>query len=614
MTLDPSWPTTPSAARPPKADLEYPEEVKAALADPTKRIAHYAILGELGRGGMGVVYRGYDTKLRRSVAVKMILDPTRAGTDVVQRLSIEASAAARIEHPNIVRVHEVGEHEGKPFIVMELIRGRSFEAELRQGKTTPERAAEVLRDVARALDQAHQAGIIHRDVKPENILVDEQGKPHLMDFGLARESTTTERLTVAGSVLGTPGYMSPEQAGGVLEAQGPLTDVYGLGAVLYRALAGRPVFEGASLNAILVKILQQSPEPLTRIDPSVPRDLETIALRCLAKESERRYASAGAVADELDRFLRHEPIVARPIGGLERLGLWVRRNRALAVALGLVGVALAAALAIGLYSVKTRAADARAIEKLELIRSGGEKKAAGDQDGAIAAFTSAIALDPQDAAVYSSRAALYQARRSWDLAIADVRSITAIVPRDPHAWAFLGDLERQKSDWKEAVSAYDRAVALDPLLVAARRWRGFAKLQEGDADGALDDLGKAAELEPRSALTFIYMGDAHVKKKDDAAAKSDFTQAIDLDPRNPDPWYRRGNALMRAKAWAFAISDFSRAIELRRFPVYFRERGHAYRAKGEKEKAIEDLEEYLKLAPKAVDAKRIHSDLAALRK
>jgi tetratricopeptide (TPR) repeat protein len=144
--------------------------------------------------------------------------------------------------------------------------------------------------------------------------------------------------------------------------------------------------------------------------------------------------------------------------------------------------------------------------------------------------------------------------------------------------------------------------------------RGFSRFQENDLDAALEDLKKAAELEPRTAVTFIYMGDAHVKKKDDAAAKADFTQAIDLDPANPDPWYRRGNALMRAKAWGFAVSDFTRAIELRRVPVYFRERGHAYRGKGDKEKALEDLEEYLRLAPRAADARRIHADIAALRK
>ena len=300
-------------------------------------IGRYAVSAELGRGGMGIVYRGRDRELKRDVAIKLVLDPTRVGEDELRRFRREASAAARLKHPGIVAVHEVGEDEGRPFLVLELVEGRNLEELLRAEQVDHRRAAELVRGVAEALAHAHAQGVVHRDVKPENVLVDASGRPRLTDFGLARDVVASAALTVSGQVMGTPAYMAPEQARGDARAHGPGTDVYALGGLLYRALAGRPPFAAPSLEALLAQVLTAEPCPPRRLDPAIPIDLETIALRCLEKEPARRYGTAGEVAEELGRWLEARPIVARPVGRAGRALRWARRDPLRA---GLVGLVL----------------------------------------------------------------------------------------------------------------------------------------------------------------------------------------------------------------------------------------------------------------------------------
>ena len=326
--------------------IEPPPSTHPAVTPPSdtgQKIGRYSIVDELGRGGMGVVYRAYDSALKRIVALKMILDPTRAGPELIERFRKEASAVARLHDPRIVSVYEVGEHEGKPYLVMELIAGRSFEQHLRREHPGPRRVAEIVREVALALEHAHENGIVHRDVKPDNILVDEAGHAHLMDFGLAQDLSATARLTVTGQVLGTPAYMSPEQASGDPGRLGPSCDVYALGAVLYRALLDRLPFTATTPQALIQKVISEEPTQPRKLDPRIHRDLETITLRCLAKEPARRYARASLVAEELRRFLDGESIIARPVGRAERTWLWVRRNRKLSAVLAMLAVTLAGA-------------------------------------------------------------------------------------------------------------------------------------------------------------------------------------------------------------------------------------------------------------------------------
>jgi predicted Ser/Thr protein kinase len=281
-------------------------------------VAGYEFLGVLGRGGMGVVYRARQTRLNRLVAVKMIQPEVYAGPAERARFRTEAEAAAGLQHANIVQVYEVGDHDGRPFLALEYVDGGSL-ADRLDGTPLPARAAaELVETLARAIHAAHERGVIHRDLKPANVLLTADGTPKVADFGLAKRLEGEAGQTRTGAVLGTPNYMAPEQAAGRVKEVGPATDVYGLGAILYECLTGRPPFQGTTLLETLEQVRSQAPVPPRLLQPRVPCDLETVCLKCLEKDPHRRYASARELADELRRYLNGEPIRARSFNLLER--------------------------------------------------------------------------------------------------------------------------------------------------------------------------------------------------------------------------------------------------------------------------------------------------------
>jgi tetratricopeptide (TPR) repeat protein len=294
----------------------------------------YELEGEIARGGMGVVYRARQISLNRLVALKVLPGGPLANNDDLRRFHMEAAAIAVLDHPNIVPIYEVGEHEGLSYFAMKLIDGASLAQGLPASVADPRAAAQLLATVARAVYHAHQRGVLHRDLKPSNIVIDAQGQPHVTDFGLAKRVEGNSELTQSGAILGTPSYMAPEQASGNRKAITTATDVYGLGAVLYALLTGKPPFRGDTVLETLDQVRQQSPEPPSGVGRDVDRDLETICLKCLEKEPARRYGSALELAEDLERWLRGEPIAARPAGRLGRAWRWCRRNPALAVLAG----------------------------------------------------------------------------------------------------------------------------------------------------------------------------------------------------------------------------------------------------------------------------------------
>jgi WD40 repeat protein/Flp pilus assembly protein TadD len=292
----------------------------------------YEILEELGRGGMGVVYQALQVKLNRLVALKMILAGPHAGTDALARFRSEAEAVARLRHPNIVQIYEVGEAEGRPFFSLELAEGGSLAQRL-DGTPFPARqAAELVETLARAMHSAHRRGIIHRDLKPANVLFTAEGMPRITDFGLAKQLEGEPGVlapggqTQSGAILGTPSYMAPEQAAGRSKAIGPAADIYALGTILYELLTGRPPFKGETPLDTLMAVMHHEPVPPSRLQARVPRDLETICLKCLHKEPPRRYASAEDLAEDLRCFRAGEPIHARAVGWAEKLWRWCCRN------------------------------------------------------------------------------------------------------------------------------------------------------------------------------------------------------------------------------------------------------------------------------------------------
>jgi formylglycine-generating enzyme required for sulfatase activity/tRNA A-37 threonylcarbamoyl transferase component Bud32 len=384
-TPDPNSPTNPPVPSPePVATTDLPPPSSAADPNATRThfaesresigptddprlgsvfpvIPGYLIEGELGRGGMGVVYRARQADLHRPVAIKMILGGKYTDSVAQARFLVEAEVIAAIQSPHIVQVHEFGRHDDQPYFVLEFVGGGSLAGKLKAaGRFSPRDAAVMVAKLAEGMAAAHQKGVVHRDLKPANVLLTESGEPKVTDFGLAKVGQSD--ITATGAVMGTPSYMSPEQAAGRTKEVGTPTDVYALGAILYELLTGRPPFVGDSAMATIQQVLTREPEGPRAIEAKVPRDLETICLKCLQKDAPKRYATAVELASELRAFLDGRPIVARPVGLPERTWKWVRRNpgRAAAVAAGIL-VLVAAAVATNEVR-KQQAADRLAAE------------------------------------------------------------------------------------------------------------------------------------------------------------------------------------------------------------------------------------------------------------
>jgi hypothetical protein len=360
-TLDPDRGPGATASSP-QASTEPGVKVDRAAADATtakgtatplsggarvRYFGDYVIHRELGRGGMGVVYEARQVSLNRPVALKMIKAGVLADDAELRRFQNEAESVAMLDHVGIVPVYEVGNHEGQMYFSMKLVPGGNLAGRLAAYRDDPRAAAALVAEAAEAVHHAHTRGILHRDLKPANILVDEHGHPHVTDFGLAKRVSADVEMTTSGAILGTPAYLAPEQAAGRRGAITTATDVYGLGSILYALLTGRAPFGGGSVIDILQAVKERPPEPLRKRSAKVPRDLETICLKCLEKDPQRRYPGAQALADDLRAWLAARPIAARPVGPAARAWLWCRRRPAVAALTAGLIVALILGIAAG---------------------------------------------------------------------------------------------------------------------------------------------------------------------------------------------------------------------------------------------------------------------------
>jgi tetratricopeptide (TPR) repeat protein len=549
-----------------------PPTPRAAPPAPLPSVPGYEILEELGRGGMGIVYKARQTSLKRLVALKMILAGPHAGPEALARFRAEAEAAARLQHPNIVQIYEVGEHDGRPFLALEIVEGGSLDRAL-AGTPLPARpAAEMVQTLARAMHAAHQVGIIHRDLKPANVLLGGDRQPKISDFGLAKHLDSDVSRTQSGAVLGTPSYMAPEQAAGKGkgEAVGPAVDTYALGAILYELLTGRPPFRAATVLATLEQVRSREPVAPSRLQPGLPRDLQTICLKCLHKEPARRYASALEMAEDLGRFLRAEPIRARPVAWHERLAKWTRRKPALAALIAVTVLSLVGAVCGGLvYNARLRAtaeraqqqrqrADARyqaarqalyrmlgRLEELQLAQVPRFRELERAQfEDALAFYQEVLQgedLDPVilgDAAVAYERLATSEQilgqgkeaeenyRRAVELRLrlpAEVRDAPDQQDRLAGCYNNLGLMTGGTGRWDEAERYYREALGISERLASAlpkeQRWQsGISQCEHNLGDMYLHS-GRSAEAEPHynravainTALLREHPDDEHVQ-------------------------------------------------------------------------------------------------------
>lgn len=500
--------TPPTRPMPSDRDISVPRQ---ALLE----VEGYELLGVLGRGGAGVVYKARQLALDRLVALKVLATGAHAGPDELARFRSEAEAVARLQHPHIVQIYDVGDTSGRPYLALEFMAGGSLADKLADKPQPPREAAEMVRTLARAVHHAHLNHILHRDLKPGNVLLAADGTPKVADFGLAKrldlDTVAQARLTPTGAIVGTPSYMAPEQASGVAKHLGPSVDIYALGAILYEMLTGRPPFLGETLTDTLYQVLDMEPIAPRRLNPVVPRDLETICLRCLQKRPASRYASAAALADDLERFLDGRPILARPVGRIERAIKWARRRPAQAMLLAVSTLALLlGAAGVAWHQIElqdknvalTKALDAKEEQRrrnVQLLRLSLEKQSdygsyLDDQ------------LEPLPR-LTRMRKELLQKRMQFLQPFIDQE------PNDPEmrqtqalAYLLMGQIQERLGETRQAEAAYQTAIQrlegpADEMTpagqqVLARLYVQYGKLQRnrGDYEAAADLLERGQRL------------------------------------------------------------------------------------------------------------------------
>jgi tetratricopeptide (TPR) repeat protein/tRNA A-37 threonylcarbamoyl transferase component Bud32 len=473
----------------------------------------YEVLEELGRGGMGVVYKARQIGLQRIVALKMILHGAHAGLDERARFLKEAETIAGVKHANIVQVHEFGTHDGLPFFSLEFCQGGNLSSHLRGTPLPAEKAAQLVRTLAQAVHVAHQAGVIHRDLKPGNVLLDADGTPKVADFGLAKvaqlaadpEAEDDFGRTPSGAIVGTPSYMAPEQAAGKSREVGPAADVYALGAILYECLVGRPPFKAATEVETVLQVISDEPVHPRQINGRLPRDVETICLKCLHKHPARRYASAQELADDLGRFLAGEPIAARPVGAWEKGRKWARRRPAAAGLLAAV-VALVLVSVVGSLALWQRSEQARRADNAE--------------------------AEAREAEAEKWRKTLKEYHARADVLLGELRLLRGASGQDVVARVFglIGDVARLRSEAEQALEEASEVAGVSPedernrwderatvLRQEATRWllavrldrQRIVPLPEGPEPKAIPavalhpDLKQIAVLYPGSTTVFL---------------------------------------------------------------------------------------------------------------
>ncbi len=566
-----------------------------------REFGKYTLLGEIARGGMGIVFRAHQTDPKRNVALKVLRsdDPQQG-----ERFLREVELAARLVHPSILPVFEVGEEDGHRFFTMELIEGKPLDSWLAEDVPPMSRKVEVLRDVARAVQHAHEQKVVHRDVKPSNILVDREGHAWVTDFGIAREMDVPSTLTGTGLAVGTPCYMSPEQALGDPARIDARCDVYGLGAVLYEALTGRPPFSGKTEVEIIEKVLHEDLTPPRDVAPEVPLDLERIVLKAMDKEPEVRYASAAEFADDLQRFLRGEPVLADPGGPLYRRWRRLKKNKPLAAALVVFAVLVVVGEVIFLTQYDRLHDEKAAIAQREAqraeARNAYERGLLARGKAAVEAFTAAITADPSFTEALFERGKARIATGEYDKAVADLSQAISQQAEMAYAYYWRGVIRQDYFDRpEEARQDFEQAARLDPESDLGLLAQGALLEAQGKPAEAEERYSQAIERAPKSALGYQRRAKVRIGlgKIDDAV--TDSRHALQIDPASAPALHNLAVALSQHGKFDEAIEALTKAIALNpRNPLHYHSRGVAKHQKKEFKAAIQDYSHAIALDPR----------------
>jgi serine/threonine protein kinase/tetratricopeptide (TPR) repeat protein len=585
--------TTPALAT--IHDTKTPSDL--ALVGKFPQLPGYEILEELGRGGMGVVYLARQLTLNRLVAIKMVLGGGSAGAEQLARFQAEGQAVAALQHPNIVQIHEVGQHDSLPYFSLEFVDGGSLDKTLKGQPQPPLAAAKLTETLARAMQRAHDQSIVHRDLKPANILLTQDGTPKITDFGLAKQLNSDSTHTKSGVLLGTPSYVAPEQARGDVKEVGPAADIYSLGAILYELMVGRPPFLGTTYLDTVMQVLRDDPVAPTRLVPQIPIDLETICLKCLQKDPARRYRSADELAEDCRRFQLGEPILSRPISQLERMVSWSRRNPRMASLIATV-VALLVLVVVGslaaAYMINGERQEAllaqRTAETAEQTARKAEEAAKLSEQAAISSAeeakrNAAAALKQSQLSLTTLQLLVDKVQRQLDqvpgmqdlkksllqTAVEGLDKVAANYENSPSVEATrlaahyqMGNLFRQMGASLQAVREFERAYEVaqrradaEPQNAASQENLTLVLLTLGDVELDLSRNLSAASLHYREAQRIL-----------EALQQRPPEQLANVNPlvtrqRLAEVHMRIGTTHLRLGVPAKALESYQRALELR---------------------------------------------------
>lgn len=563
------------------------------LGGNTRQFGRYQIREQIGQGGMGKVYRAYEPSLKREVALKTAL---KGGDNMLaKRFVKEVETMAKLSHPNIVKIFDVGNVNNIPYYAMEFVAGQSLSQLLKQERMDVQRAAEILRKVALAVHHANSKGILHRDIKPSNIMLDSLDEPKIMDFGLALDVNNSVRLSQTGVVVGTPAYMSPEQVQGKKRQMDERSDVYSLGAVFYEMLTGQPPFQGGSTQKIFERILTQEPTLPSRVQPGLPKSIEKICLKAMAKEKEWRYRNAEELAADLDRFLSLQEVLATSPGLHRKMARWCKRNPVVAGAICLVlGIGFTFALLPESTSEYTPQQTENSSEPHWQNKPISHHDTDRNSPDAEKAEKSELPDQPLDKEEPHVEAAAPQGQ---PLQGADAEKL-----KIAQKWLHTGVAYYRERKTAHAIQELQKACDLVPGLAMAHFYLGLSHIQQGTWAEAIDSLNKAKELEPGKSTTFFYLGMAYEKSQRFQESIKAYRKSIELSPRLGTVYCHLGGIYLQQGQYVEAAQVLAEGVKYHNCPVGNYKAGLAYHMQKRFQQAIGHYRKAIQLDASLADA------------